>query len=1009
MDLRSLQKLMDAVDRVHESGDLNHVVEDGFTEILTQALRDWDGEDTEQGLVLGVFCFYRYLVTKERTDMLLAVMTLTPCLLYDDMALPPDMLPFLADYSVCEAEELRREARDSPDPALAERAVSAWRRIVSATPEDHPRYTDRQRSFIRAFRLLFARRGDTAELDRAVADAQRELARQGHPDRLVTLWKLHEAFEERYEATGNKADHEAALACAEEMAAWAVNGDATGAQLAFLYGEKLYRRFLRDPGASDLRKAIALVNQASQVPCPEQPARLLVLAQALRIESAAARDPRLLDAAIGLLEQANGLVRRDHEDYPRIQSTLAGLYFLRWGKSGSDDLDRAQAAVTEAAMCLPRDASLSHLSSAIWFARYEHTGDGEFLYNALVTGERAARRRAGDADVLSHLSRVQASWYARTGSVGDLDRAIANGHAAVDLLAPDDPRRPAHLSELAFTHFRRFSSRGEPEALPRAIDLWREAAALAPDDHVRAANLAYGLRHGYEATHDAGRLDEAIIEGERALKLAPAGGPARPKILLALGAALRLRAGRTGDAGDLRRAADAVDEALGRPGLAPVTEMALRLEQAELASAAGAPAEALRAFEAAVGLLPGIALRSRHHEDREFELAVHSGLGAKAAATAVAAGRPDRALELLEQARGVLADTLRGASAPAASDLCRAAARGPVVTVSATETSGLALLVTPRGVHAVPLPDLTTAEAMTRHKDLKAALGLVQDPATDGTRRARACDDIQEVLAWLWRVIVGPVLDALGAIGWTGDRLWWCPAGVLALLPLHAAGDGNGSAMERVVSSYVPTVRALGAVLPGTAPRGGALAVAMSRTPGQAPLPNAASEAHSLRSLLGATVLRNEQATRDAVLSALPGNRIVHFACHADADTHDPTRGRLLLHDRPLTPREILPLRLDADLAYLSACATSDVLSITADEALHITAAFHLAGFRHVIGTLWPIDDEAAAGITHAFYTRIAAQGPDQAPRALHAAVLELRHAHPDRPELWASHLHVGP
>ncbi|GAA2344540.1 hypothetical protein SVIO_006990 [Streptomyces violaceusniger] len=191
--------------------------------------------------------------------------------------------------------------------------------------------------------------------------------------------------------------------------------------------------------------------------------------------------------------------------------------------------------------------------------------------------------------------------------------------------------------------------------------------------------------------------------------------------------------------------------------------------------------------------------------------------------------------------------------------------------------------------------------------------------------------------------------------------------------------------------------------------RGGkALVVAMSRTPGQASLPGAASEANSLSRLLSATVLHNERATRDAVLTALPSTRIIHFACHAQADTREPTRSRLLLHDQPLTPRD-LPFGLDADLAYLSACATSDVLFLGADEAMHVTGAFHLAGFRHVIGTHWRIDDLAAAEIADHFYTVIAAHGPDHAAQALHTATAELRRAHPDRPDLWASHLHVGP
>ncbi|MGI5170980.1 CHAT domain-containing protein [Spirillospora sp. CA-253888] len=1012
MDSHPIRILRSVVERIQASRDTSHALAEELYAPFEEAQHQWNGgEDAEASMVLGLFCFYRYLATPEDarqfSDLRFCVMALIPCLLYTDMALPRDLLPMLADHAVCEAEQLRRRARDLPDLAAAERAAWAWESIVAVTDEDHPRRHERLLALLRSRRLLAARQGDTADLDRAVAVAQHELVDRSRPERPGTLWALHNAFEERYEATGSEADHQAALDCAEELASYAPKDEPIGQELIFVYGKKLLERFLRAPNTPDLLRAITCLRESAVGRGPEQPTRLLTLADALSFVYYAERSIEVLNEAIAHAEHADTLVDRAHPDHPLIQAKLGNLYLSRYQDDHrSDDLERAGAALMEAQMCLPREDRLPLLISAVECARFQATGDTEHLYNALMTVQRAERRTAEDSaarpDVLRNLSRVQRDWYRRRGTVEDLDRAIANGHAALDLLAADDDRRPAFLISLGSVYVTRSNCRSEHHALFQAVDLYRQAAALSPDDHDPWVALAQVLVDAYEVTHDLAQLDEAITIGRRVLPRASARD--RPKILLSLAKAHWSRHVGTGAMSDRLQAWADLVEALREPDLAPDIAMLLRFHQVEMASVTGQAAETFAAFEALVGLLPTAALRSRHLEDHEFELTARHGVGARAAAAAVTVGRPDRALELLEQARGILADSVRGVAgsttAPTAQELCRRASRGPIVVLSATD-KGQALLVTPQGVRALPLPELTEAKAYEQHERLQTALQAVD---------VKARGEIREVLSWSWRAVVGPVLDALAAIGWTGDRLWWCPSGVFSLLPLHAAGDGRHSVMARAVSSYTPTLRALPAdgQVPATPPRS-ALAIAMSKTPGGPSLPGAASELSSVRSLLGADHLQNHQATRDAVLAALAGHRIVHFACHAQADLRVPSSSRLLLHDRPLTSRELVGLRLDADLAYLSACATSTSHPFSADEALHITSAFHLAGFRHVVGTLWMVDDASAADIAHDFYTHLAAHGPDRTAHALHAATNALRQQHPDKPDLWAAHIHVGP
>lgn len=135
-------------------------------------------------------------------------------------------------------------------------------------------------------------------------------------------------------------------------------------------------------------------------------------------------------------------------------------------------------------------------------------------------------------------------------------------------------------------------------------------------------------------------------------------------------------------------------------------------------------------------------------------------------------------------------------------------------------------------------------------------------------------------------------------------------------------------------------------------------------------------------------------------------------------DAREPGRSLLLLDDHaqdPLTVADIGALRLTGGLAFLSACETALTSSRLANEGVHVTGAFQLAGYQHVVGTLWPVSDLASVGVVRDFYTALTAAGPpgavdvNGAAGALHQSARALRDRYPDWPALWAAHIHTGP
>ena len=116
----------------------------------------------------------------------------------------------------------------------------------------------------------------------------------------------------------------------------------------------------------------------------------------------------------------------------------------------------------------------------------------------------------------------------------------------------------------------------------------------------------------------------------------------------------------------------------------------------------------------------------------------------------------------------------------------------------------------------------------------------------------------------------------------------------------------------------------------------------------------------------------------------------------------------LLLHDRPMSVAEVSRLRLKyAELAYLSACSTARSSAGLTDEAIHIASAFQLAGYRHVVGALWPLEDATAAGVAEGFYSHLT-NGTSPAD-ALHVVIRSMRDEQSLTPSQWAAYVHAGP
>ncbi|MEU0186238.1 CHAT domain-containing protein [Streptomyces sp. NPDC006207] len=474
----------------------------------------------------------------------------------------------------------------------------------------------------------------------------------------------------------------------------------------------------------------------------------------------------------------------------------------------------------------------------------------------------------------------------------------------------------------------------------------------------------------------------------------------------------------------------------GRPD--PLTGTSLGRTGCAAALAAGRPAQALALLERGRAVLMGQDLEAR--ADLTALSAAHPLLAREFAGLGGRLRRAEAGEDFMERhvpaaEWEALLMRVRGKPGferflmpPTEREMRAVAAQGPVVAVNVDRLRCDALIVTQERIFSVPLRELTEGQLALRAQEFLGAVSLPRTAPDEEHDRAREL--VLDTLAWLWRTVAEPVLTALGltrplpadAPASAAPRLWWSASGPLAYLPLHAAGlqrrhqlrDGS-TVLDRVASSYTPTLRALRHARQVSSGRTGGRLLAVGRPTGTAGSAGAsAREVAAIADALGGVrAVEGEAATPERVLSALRTARWVHFACHGVSDPRDPSASHLLLHGGPLSAADVSRQELlYAELAVLLACHTAHTGQLP-DEAVHLASAFQTAGYPQVVGALWEADDAVCALLAARLYAALrgpapGAVAPADAGRALNHVIRALRTRYARSPAVWAPFVHIG-
>lgn len=798
-------------------------------------------------------------------------------------------------------------------------------------------------------------------------------------------------------------------------------GDSAQFDFMINLGARLSMRFQRVGSMIDLEEAIHLTQQAVDMTPPAHPHRALRLQSmgdlfCLRYQRSVMTAD--LDKAIAASQQAIAGTPSDHPERARRLNSLGNTLRIRYLRTGAlSDLEEAIRVTREATNSVPSDhphrpGLYNNLGNYLRdkFERTDKIGD---LEEAIVFGRKAVSTISpGHEDqriFWSNLGTLLRTRYQKTGHLVDLDESIEVGREAVKATPKDHSERMRPLVNLSAHLLNRFSRTGTMSDLEEAIQVAKEGIDATPQGHSERAevliNLGDCLAVKYRTTKSIEDLAWAVSHYQEALQNDSSPTTSR------VGAGIKALA-YVGSIANWQRAYEISEVVVGLVPKLAIRSLNNMDKQHLLGQIAGLASDAAAtAFHAGKGPLSALgflelgrgviatSLEEIRTDDRdlldqhpvlaekfarlqeELEITVHGATDGNDRET-LWQTQSQRRYEKGQELDQLIADIrempgFEDFLRPPSEDAMRDAARcGPIAIVNVSRFRCDAILVDQDQIRSVHLSRLTSDEIEQRA--LGGNLGSL------------------EILEWLWDVIARPILDTLGFTGPPSSndwpRIWWIPTGPLSKFPLHAAGhhlNTSHTVLDRVMSSYSSSVKTLihgrrrpvtpviPTYPPGSQLSAEAVLVAMEHTPQSSWLPFATKEVEILRQMCHSMKLNPVEPRRQKqdILAHLTKCKIFHFAGHGHTDTNDPSKSYLLLEDgreNALTVADLLEMNLRKHspyLAYLSACGTGRIDNTKfVDESIHLISGCQLAGFRHVIGTLWEVSDELCVDMARITY-----------------------------------------
>ncbi|KAJ7135825.1 CHAT domain-containing protein [Mycena epipterygia] len=362
-------------------------------------------------------------------------------------------------------------------------------------------------------------------------------------------------------------------------------------------------------------------------------------------------------------------------------NTLGNICLKQWEQYHIiDDLNQAVCAYDDAVQDQPMDGGyqdtlgqtlLNNLGISLR-VRFQQLGDFEDLTKSVSLAEYALyltpERHTKRPGMLNSLSNSLMIRFKYCGDPEDLAKSVSMIEEAISLTPDRHPDKPQRLSNLSTSLLARFEQLGVLDDINKSVSFQEDAIRLTPEGHTfkpsMLNSLGVSLCCRFRQLGNLTDLNKSVSNHLDAVQMTPDGHSEKPLWLHNLSNALFIRFKQVGDLQDLNKSVSVQEDAL-RLTLHGGPAMPLRLSgPADMRFSAavawantarvGPDSSLLDAYNMALNILPELAWLGLSISDRHYQIMKAGSVVRDAAATAIAAGQPEKAVEWLEQGRSII-------------------------------------------------------------------------------------------------------------------------------------------------------------------------------------------------------------------------------------------------------------------------------------------------------------------------------------------------------------------